>query len=170
MSKTHGTVNSTSELTSRDRILVCFTLVDITKTGIVSNYRPEIPMFVDDAGQIVRDFDTWNRSRNQQRNFETIIQIIGLRAQPLLLEPPESSVVELNTLRFGVQFRGSHRVWSFRFAVEHSQVFDGAQPLQSLHDDINQVPCISNLKETCGIETPIFITQGNNANIYFETI
>lgn len=168
MSKIHGTVNSSIELTSKDGILVCYTLIDITKTGIVSNYRPEIPMFVDDADQIVRDNETWNRSRNQQRNFETIIQIIGLRAQPLFLQPPTSAELDLNTLRFGIKHRGTHRVWTFRFAVEHNQVFDGEYPLQSLHSDINQVPCILNLRETANIEDSVYITAGNNANIYFE--
>jgi hypothetical protein len=39
--------------------------------------------FEDQAGQPIQDLAAWNRSRNQQRNWETLLQILGLRAQPM---------------------------------------------------------------------------------------
>jgi hypothetical protein len=37
--------------------------------------------FRDRAGQVIQDTASWNRSRNQQRNWETLTQILGLRTQ-----------------------------------------------------------------------------------------
>lgn len=168
MSKTHGTVHSASELTGHDNLLTCHTLIDITRTGVVSNFRKEIPLFVDDASQIVRDAASWSRSRNQQRNFETIIQIISLRAQPVFLEPPKKSIVDLAMSKFGLAYTGEHTVWSFRFSVEHASVFDKQKgDLISLLTDMHNVPCITDLTETVNIAQPLFNTQDEYTNIYF---
>ena len=57
------------------------TLFDCTRTGVVGRFREGKTPFVDEAGQDVTDELSWNRSRNQQRNFETLLQTIGLRTQ-----------------------------------------------------------------------------------------
>ena len=53
-----------------------FTLIDITPTGITS-YSAE------------HEFE-----RNQQRNWETVLQCISLRAQPLHIREPELMEVD----------------------------------------------------------------------------
>lgn len=166
MSKAHGTITSTTEHTGTQNLFRCYTLIDITKTGIVSKFRGEIPMFVDDADQIVKSEKDWNRSRNQQRNLETIIQIISLRAQPIYLEASKIEVVLLSDYNFGSGYVGKQNVWSFKFSVEHSNVF--GPDAEALHTDLNNIPCISGLKETVKLPINMFETFGNNINTYFK--
>lgn len=47
------------------------TRFDITQTGITGRFKPDGEMTANE----------WNEKRNQQRNLETIIQILCLRAQ-----------------------------------------------------------------------------------------
>jgi len=77
-----------------------FTLVDITQTGITRNRKGE------------------EKQRHQQRNWETVLQVIGLRAQPQMIEGPYDSEYELTDGGiFGEMFRGKHMVWHFSFAL-----------------------------------------------------
>ena len=50
--------------TVHERTVIGYTLVDITET------------------KMIRDLDGKELERNQQRNWETVLQCIGLRAQP----------------------------------------------------------------------------------------
>lgn len=171
MQKFHGTSIGTDESGRRQNLIACHTLVDISKTGVISLYRKEIPMFMDDAEQIVRDQRTWERSRNQQRNFETVTQIIGLRAQPINLEIPHKVKVDLAEHKFGTDFTGVQAVWSFTFTVEHTAVFDRDNTsLRALVLDMDNIPCIIKMTETVTIVSPVFRSQGTSSNIYFEKI
>ena len=62
---------------------MCQTLFDITATGVTGHFKTTRVPYVDQAGQEIVDQATWNRSRNQQRNWETLTQILGLRTQLL---------------------------------------------------------------------------------------
>ena len=57
----------------------CYTLFDITQTGVLNRSRP-----VD--GQ---DLDQWVHKRNTQANFDTLLQIISLRSQPEIVSSPK---------------------------------------------------------------------------------
>ena len=115
----------------------CRTLFDITVTGVTNNsHRNRIP-FVDAAGQSVNDLGAWNRSRNQQRNWETLNQLISLRMLPVDITPP-------------ICDGGS---WSFSFGVERPETIEqGAVPLGAIKSDCEQVPMITGLgeKSNCG--------------------
>ena len=127
-----------------------YTLVDITNTGVT------------------RDRGTQELERNQQRNWETIIQCIGLRAQPMSLI---QQVVDANleNYEFGEMYTGNHRVWSFAFTVEHESVFHKIDdPLYYLNESFDQVPVITYLSETAKFMLPIFWTSGAIKNIYFK--
>ena len=52
------------------------TLVDITRTGITRNYAGE------------------EHLRDQQRNWETVLQVLGIRAQPTVTDGPITDMVE----------------------------------------------------------------------------
>ena len=68
-----------------------YTLVDITPTRVI---RSSIP---DDV------------KRNQQRNWETVLQCMSLRTQPLhITEPTIYQDVSVDLLRFGDYFEGKH--------------------------------------------------------------
>jgi hypothetical protein len=123
-------------------------------------------MFLDDADQIVRSEKDWNRSRNQQRNLETIIQIISLRAQPIYLETSKSENINVKNLEFGSVYTGQHRVWSFKFNVEHASVF--GPDLEALSLDLHGIPSILGLTETVQAPVKMFETQGPNINTYFK--
>ena len=57
------------------------TAFDITATGVTGHFKSARIPFVDRAGNNIIDDIAWHRSRNQQRNFETLTQIVSLRTQ-----------------------------------------------------------------------------------------
>jgi hypothetical protein len=131
----------------------CYTLVDITQTGVIRDH----------AGKELE--------RNQQRNWETVLQCIGLRAQPIdihvLHDPVESA--DLANYEFGEMYKGKHRVWVFHFVVEHPGVFAKEDdPLYFLDQSFDEVPIITFLTETARFILPIFHTSGPIKNIYFK--
>lgn len=136
--------------------IVCCTLFDCSYTGVTGHYRPsEIP-FIDQADQPVTGHDDWNRSRNQQRNWETLMQIIGLRTQPQDITKPEYK----------------DNKWCFEFVAEADGVYsltDNPDPLAGLKQDCDSVPMVVNLDEPSNI-LPIINVSGPGQNIWFETI
>ena len=48
------------------------TQFDITATGVTGHYKSSQIPFTDAAGNIIDDANSWTRSRNQQRNWETL--------------------------------------------------------------------------------------------------
>ena len=132
---------------------VCQTLFDITATGITGHFRPTRMPFTDQAGQKITDQDSWNRSRNQQRNWETLTQIIGLRTQIFDLQLP-------------VRDRGG-TTWMFEFETELDGVFGpDADPTQILREDSEGVPMILNLDNRSDL-APVIINHGPEQNIWF---
>lgn len=130
-----------------------FTLIDITKTD-VTNYSKDTE-FV----------------RNQQRNWETIGQLLGLRAQLLELNYIGCTEEDLINHSFGVNFLGTHKVWSFSFAVDHNGIFtENVDRYGRLKDDFKLTPIILNLNETAQIKSPIFVPSGVDNNIYFKSL
>jgi hypothetical protein len=132
----------------------CYTLVDITQTGVIRDH----------AGQELQ--------RNQQRNWETVLQCIGLRAQPIDIHMLHGPVVaaDISDYEFGEMYTGKHNIWIFHFVVEHPGVFArDSDPLHYLNESFNEVPVITYLTETARFLLPIFYTQGAIKNIYFKT-
>jgi hypothetical protein len=131
---------------------VGYTLIDITNTGVYRN----------DAQQPVL--------RNQQRNWETVLQVIGLRAQPIdVVSPTDPKTVAMANHQFGSYYTGSHRCWKFKFYVEHQHVFGGENnPTEFLEKDINEVPVITGLSESVALPDPVFYTNGILKNTYFK--
>lgn len=133
------------------QMYIGFTLVDITQTNITSTKES----FVNPKG------------RNQQRNWETLVQILSLRAQPMELELLSVNIEDLSKFKFGTDYTGKHRVWTFKFGVEHVGVYDGVEPFSILANDCNGVPIISNLDETIPLTNAIFSSDTKTKNIYF---
>lgn len=136
--------------------IVCHTLFDCSYTGVTGHYRSsEIP-FVDRAGQHVNDQTDWHRSRNQQRNWETLMQIIGLRTQPQDVTRPEHKDSK----------------WCFEFVAEATGVYsltDSDDPLAGLKQDCDGVPMVVGINEQTGI-SPTINVSGTKQNIWFDTI
>ena len=125
---------------------ICFTLVDITATGITRGDSKE---------------------RNQQRNWETVLQVLGLKTQPTILLVPEIipniHLDKVGTGWFGDFYQGSHTVWGFKFSSESDDVYT----LDTLYEDAEQVPIVLGLDETARFMLPIFHCYGVLKNIHF---
>ncbi len=136
------------------------TLFDCTPTGTKSYRKLQQPI-VNAVGKTISTVEEWDRSRNQQRNWETILQCIGLKTQAI-------NVVEPRLIgEDGVN------AWQFTFGIEHEGIFDdGNDPLGLLKQDVHGVPMIVGLDETYqeGFLMPYMLSTGDNANIYFKLI
>lgn len=116
--------------------IACFTLFDITKTGILNRAKP---------GEDITDFNSWYRKRNTQSNFDTVVQVISLRAQPDVLNDPKHLYAKFDTLKFGYTYKAELEIpyWTFDFEVQHPSVFeDGIIELGYLYNDCHGVPMI----------------------------
>lgn len=132
----------------------CRTTFDITVTGVVGHYKSAKLPFTDRSGQNIADADSWNLARNQQRNWETLTQLISLRSQIFNLT---DSVKNDNT-------------WSFEFEVETAGIFGpDDDPVAVLREDAAGIPMI-NINETQNKSSAILITSGHDQNIWFELI
>ena len=130
------------------------TLVDITATGVIRS-------------QVDRDLE-----RNQQRNFETILQVLSLRTQPGIARFPEVHEVDKEDpiIWFG-DFYGDkpQRIWSMYFTADHPTAYDTEEGvLDGLRRDFEQVPIITGLTETAKFMLPILYPYGSIKNIHLS--
>ena len=136
------------------------TYFDCTATGTKS-YRKLQNSYVDNSGKSISTLDDWNFSRNQQRNWETILQCVSLQTQPMNVSEPQVIKKKENTL------------WTFSFGIEHRGIFtkDDDQ-LGLLKEAVHGVPMIVGLDETYreGFLLPYLIAKGDNQNIVFDII
>lgn len=131
--------------------ILCRCLFDCTATGVTGHFKSSRIPFTDKARQLVTDEATWNRARNQQRNWETLTQIISLRTQVMELTEPEF-------------YDGA---WEFEFATETADAYGPEEdPTRILCLDAEGVPMIQNLP-TGEIITQQLVTQGLEQNIWF---
>jgi hypothetical protein len=129
-----------------------FTLVDITRTGVTHN-RPEN-----------------EHQRNQQRNWETVIQCMGIRTQPIDIQGPKCIEMFIDEDTFGEMYQGRQRVWCWTFTADRTGTWlDGSNELAFLNKDFNEVPIIQGLDETARFILPIFYTKGAIKNVFFKS-
>lgn len=136
--------------------ILCRTLFDITKTN-VSNRRKlmDVPS------------PEFTKQRNQQSNFETILQIISLRSQPENITSPEIEKTNLENWGTGYKNQDSYS-WVFTFEIVHNAVFNnGSNELGNLYSDCEGVPMILGLDEFKELQNTIN-TTGPFTNIKFE--
>jgi len=134
----------------------CQTLFDITATGVTGHFKITRMPFVDQAGQHIHDLASWNRSRNQQRNWETLTQILGLRTQLFDMTDPVRDK--------------SGTSWMFEFETESSGAFGpDSDPTQSLRTDAEGVPMILDLNNRSDL-VPVLRTSGPQQNIWFAVV
>ena len=132
----------------------CRTLFDITQTGTTGHFKPSQVPYSDRVGNKITDLPTWNRSRNQQRNFETVLQVLQLRTQLFDVEMPAED----------------SGYWQFDFSIEFDGVYQLNQdPFGTLKHDCEGVPMLVGLDEKHSL-TPMLTTDGSQQNIWFELI
>ena len=140
------------------------TLVDITSTGITRGDSKE---------------------RNQQRNWETVIQTIGILTQPIILELPMydtftnkdamkgSMLYKILGNRYKFEFemlKPSLNFWVFAIGSEHKGVF--GTNLERLHEVFDMIPVVPNLNNTIDLTPSVFHTKDSeHINIqFFEAV
>jgi hypothetical protein len=129
-------------------IYTLYTLVDITPTGVTRG--PD------------------SLRRDQQRNWETVVQTVSLIAQPTEISAVQVTEAPMEWCKFGDFYEGTFKVWAWRFSVEHTDVFlKDDNPVGRLEELFEQIPIISGLEETARFMLPIFYPYGAIKNIYF---
>jgi len=121
------------------------TLVDITETNARFN----------------KSDPTWQ----QQQNFMTVVQTIGLRSN-VVIDSITQEEKTVKGLGFGSRFKGTHNCWTVRFTIEY-----GETTVDFLEKDFNNVPIINNLDETIKLDKAVFKTKDSkDTNIIFKCV
>ena len=134
------------------KTIVCNTKFDITPTGVLGQYKENRETVNHSDQTPINNLASWTRARNQQRNWETLTQIISLRCLPENITQPSRD----------------QNVWSFSFEVESlSAISDQPDDLYYLMHDANGVPMILGLDEDAGLSSAIE-TQPKDCNTWFR--
>lgn len=137
------------------------TTFDITPTGTKGQFNEGAKGIVDKLGNSIDTQDDWIKSRNKQRNWETLQQVCSLRCQMFDIRGPQQ------------EHGHAQDVWLMQFVTEVDQVFakDG-DPLGLLKEDCHGVPMIIGLDESDKelMLTPFLIAKGEKSNIVFEIV
>lgn len=140
--------------------LRCYTLFDITPTGVTNRRKPAI----------IDNEVSWEEQRNTQCNYDTIIQVLSLRSQPENISHVEKK--EITDQKFGFLYDDEkpQQYWTFEFTIPHKSVFDdGYNDLGLLYYDCEEVPMIKS--KLTWEKLPAFLdTNPELCNIYFEVI
>ena len=132
--------------------LICRTLFDITRTEVKHSFNTGRLPFQDHAGQQITDHRSWMLARNQQRNWETLVQILSLRTQPHDITDPGF-------------WLGDQMWWAFEFAIDDATVLAlDDRPYGQIEQDAAMVPMLIGLREQVTV-TPMLIP---GINIVFE--
>jgi hypothetical protein len=132
------------------------TAFDITATGVTGNFRPEKLPMISETGTEIRDYHSWTRSRNQQRNLETVLQLAQMRSQIDGVTRPQRD--------------NDTGLWQFEFTVERPEVYaNNDDDLAWLRDDCNNVPIVIGLDEAPGCADRIHVS-GNEQNVWFQVL
>lgn len=122
----------------------CYTLVDITDTGV---YDPNS-----------------GTSYEQAQNLNALLRAISLGSQPIMSSVEKVTAADITDYEFGSDFTGNHNMWVLRFASERV----GAITVASLVRDIDGLPIYDDLDETAVFDANVFETgDADQLNIYF---
>jgi hypothetical protein len=115
------------------------TLIDITDTG-------------------VRRINQGSSEQlDQYKNYTTLKQCIELSSIIEHDGSPSIEEVDIKGLGFGSVFKGTHKVWTWRFYPDRAGAFASDQgPLGALVANVDNVPVIKKLTETINIDKPVF--------------
>lgn len=128
-----------------------YTLVDITDSGVTKYNSPD------------------KLGYNQNQNLNTLLQLIGLRCQPLNVVIEVLETQDVVDFCFGNAFYGLHTVWKIEFEVEHSLVFNKHDNKTYFLDyDVDGSVFITELTETVKFTSNLFSVYDKKfKNTYF---
>ena len=127
-----------------------YTLVDITHTG---QHRNEVG----------KEADRW-----REQNFQTVLQVLGVRANISYQNKPV--VTEVNGRNVGFDTDEVLRLWRFDFYTERDDsIYEhSGDAVAYLKEDFHLVPYISGLSELMDQNYAVFNTRSPGANIVFH--
>ena len=128
---------------------IILTTVDITPTGVVINNS--------------KDYEV-EFKRNQQRNYDTLCQVVSLRANIHDPEVEQHNVSSADFLFPNPNLPDEFACWSFTFYCDREDVF--GENNRALLDDLHMVPIVPALNETVSQFPPYFISYGDLRNVY----
>ena len=132
------------------------TLVDITKNGSLAKDFP----FETAAGDMIEDKESLRTARNQNNNFNTMIQMLQIRGNIVWEQDPVRFTHDLSVTKFGKYYEGHNTSWHFTFFTEQTDVFgDQQNPTEQLTEDFNLVPVLTECKNTAHFPIHTFVTK-----------
>jgi hypothetical protein len=142
------------------------TLVDITENG---NLKQPFP-FKTKSGEIIHDRNSLATARDQNSNFNTMLQLLQMRGNIMWEQPPMRITDTIRNHAFGSFYEGTQTSWHFQFFTEQSGVYGDLQdPVAQLVEDFHHVPIVSFCKETVTFPLSTFDTQDlRTLNTYFS--
>ena len=114
--------------------------------------------------------DISKTSALQQQNYNSLMQTIALRGNPMNIRLSMIGNQPLSDYDFGEDYGGNHNIWIMSFVGEQPDVFaNKLSKLGGLEDDCHQVPVINNLMESVNIHPSVFDTKNlKSKNLYFN--
>lgn len=132
------------------------TLVDITKNGSLAKNFP----FETAAGDVIDGKESLRVARNQNNNFNTLIQMLQIRGNIVWEDDPIRHLHDLKMTHFGKYYEGQNTSWHFTFFTEQTDVFGNSNnPTEQLTEDFNLVPVLTGCKNTAHFPIETFITK-----------
>ena len=129
-----------------------YTLFDITCTNVIRHPKITEPNHRETLFQ-----------RNQQRNWETVQQVLAMRAQIHVVALPE--ILDSCSL-FSKKLFKKTRAWTFDFGVEQADIY--GTDLRLLLDDCNGTPMILGLSENATISVAQLDCYSTMRNTFIE--
>lgn len=147
------------------RKVECLCLFDITATAVNGTQRNIQYPYTTKNGIQINDLKELAQARNQQRNLDTILQLIGMRTQIFEITNPEL----VTDVPAEFAWAGTDmRVWRFTFEIEpQSQWLVDDDEFWILKNDSDRTPMLVGLEETAQME-PWLVTQGSYINIIYH--
>ena len=131
-----------------------YTLVDITDTKVSDTRFNE------------------TKEYNQFQNLNVLLQVIGLRTQPINYEVTELTKRGIKKYNFGTDYTDNHKLWKLTFEIERENVWTkDDDPVYYLKSDCDKIAITNKLNETANFENSIFDCFSiKNKNITFNKL
>ena len=131
-----------------------YTTIDITPTGVTNTVNKKDP-----------DSDL---KRNQQRNYDTLCQVISLRSNIHNPHVSESLINSVPHIFPNPNLPENFKIWELEFYCDRQMAF--GENHEALYNDLHMVPIVPALTETVPQFPPYFISYGDLKNIYIPQI
>ena len=129
--------------------------------------RTTVDITNSDIHHKVENDPDWLLKRNQQRNLDTMLQVISIKTQPMNVRV-DVTTITANVLypMAPMLFLGESseptpiKLWILTFDVEQTD----ALPVDWLLNELHGIPIVPNLTETIVSFPPMFLTRGRFTN------